>query len=97
MDVCPSLPPVKLVGDEPKLRSHHAAQFNALGRRSAGCNLCFMFVIVLIYLIALSSNLRERSFISQLSLSCQEVFQNISVHIFGSPNFTSRCLSATLN
>jgi hypothetical protein len=63
-DSCPSWPPVKLVGDKLITRPHHAAHIRALGRPSALCNLCFMLVIVLIYLIrALTTHLRERSFI----------------------------------
>jgi len=47
MDVsCPSLPPVKLVGDKLDTRPHHAARICALGCRSAMCNLCFLLVII---------------------------------------------------
>ena len=72
MDVFgPSLPPVKLVGDKLITRPHHAAHICALGRRSAVCNLCFMLVIVLIYLFALLTHFaRAKSYkLARLVLS----------------------------
>ena len=63
MDVFgPSLPPVKLVGDKLITRPHHAAHIRALGRLSAVCNLCFMLVIVLIYLIRASTHFARAQF-----------------------------------
>jgi hypothetical protein len=56
------------VGDKLITRPHHAAHIRALGRRSALCNLCFMLVIVFVYLIRAVTHFARAQFYTVVML-----------------------------
>jgi hypothetical protein len=85
---CPSGRPSKLVGDKVETRPHQAAHFRARGRRSAFCNLAFMLVIVLIYLIAHNLLFARAQFYTVAILIMSRTFSKfLCVSVFSAPPY----------